>query len=105
MGEVFATENLARIRAVARRALPWFGRPPDEASPREGGHLTRRLSPLEADALALLAGGLLSARIAHLMGIAEATVAKHVLSARRKLGADTRAQAVAEAIRRHEIDL
>lgn len=57
------------------------------------------LSPREVEALHLLSLGLRTAEIAWRMGIEEVTVGKHVASARRKLGARTREQALALALR------
>lgn len=54
-----------------------------------------RLSPRERDCLAFIADGKSDDRIADIMGIASSTVATHVKNARAKLGARTRAQAVA----------
>ncbi len=55
----------------------------------------RRLSPRERDCLAFVAEGLSDWEIGERLGVAETTVISHVQSARRKLGAKTRAQAVA----------
>jgi DNA-binding CsgD family transcriptional regulator len=60
---------------------------------------TDPLSSREADVLKWLACGLRNDQIALKAGIAEVTVRKHLLSARRKLWASTREQAVAIAIR------
>lgn len=57
------------------------------------------LSPREVEALHLLSLGLRTAEIAWRMGIEEVTVGKHIASARRKLGARTREQALALALR------
>ncbi|MGP1356556.1 autoinducer binding domain-containing protein [Roseicyclus sp.] len=57
------------------------------------------LSPREIETLHLLSLGLRSSEIAWRMGIENVTVGKHVASARRKLGARTREQALAVALR------
>jgi LuxR family quorum sensing-dependent transcriptional regulator len=57
-----------------------------------------RLSPRERDSLALAAQGLSDAEIAERLGIASMTAHGYVESAKRKLGAKTRAQAVARLI-------
>lgn len=57
------------------------------------------LSPRERDVLTFLALGLRNDAISYRLGIAEITVRKHVKSARMKLGASTREQAIALAIR------
>lgn len=55
------------------------------------------LTPREAEVLALVALGLPSTRIARRLGITPATVRTHVEHLRAKLGARTRAEAVARA--------
>jgi DNA-binding CsgD family transcriptional regulator len=58
-----------------------------------------RLSARQREALQLLAEGHQLARIAHEMGVAEAMARRHIASARDRLGARTREQALALAIR------
>ncbi len=58
------------------------------------------LSPRERDVLRLVAEGLSTKRIARMLYISEGTVRFHVASIFTKLGADTRAQAIALAARR-----
>ncbi|HEY1753152.1 MAG TPA: LuxR C-terminal-related transcriptional regulator [Caulobacteraceae bacterium] len=55
----------------------------------------RPLSPRERDCLALVADGKSDWEIGEILGVAETTVLTHMQSARRKLGARSRAQAVA----------
>ena len=62
-------------------------------------HLQNPLSAREREVLLWLSTGLRTARIADRMGIREVTVTKHLTSARRKLGARTREQALAIAVR------
>jgi LuxR family quorum sensing-dependent transcriptional regulator len=57
------------------------------------------LTPREVEALRLAALGLTDAQIAHEMGISAHHVAHVVASARHKLGAASRTQAVAIAVR------
>jgi DNA-binding CsgD family transcriptional regulator len=57
-----------------------------------------QLSPREAEVLRWLSEGFRNDRIAEKMGVTVATVRFHVTSAKRKLGARTREQAVAVAI-------
>ena len=59
-----------------------------------------RLSPRERDCLALVAEGRPDWEIGELLGIGETTVVTHVQNARRKLGAKSRAQAIAVCIAR-----
>lgn len=59
----------------------------------------KALSGREKQVLALLAAGYLNTRIAHELGIAEVTVRKTLLSARQKLGAKTREEALAIAVK------
>jgi DNA-binding CsgD family transcriptional regulator len=54
-----------------------------------------RLSPRERDCIGLIAEGKSDWEIGEILGVAETTVITHVQSARRKLGARTRAHAVA----------
>jgi len=58
----------------------------------------RPLSPRERDCLAFVAEGCSDWEIGERLGLAETTVITHVQSARRKLGARTRSQAVALAL-------
>lgn len=59
---------------------------------------SRRPTTREREILALLATGSTDAEIADLLGLSPATVQTHVRNAKTKLGARTRAQAVALAI-------
>ncbi|WP_055688027.1 LuxR C-terminal-related transcriptional regulator [Loktanella sp. 5RATIMAR09] len=63
------------------------------------------LSPREIDVLSFLASGLRNDAIAWKMNIAEVTVRIHLASARRKLGAATREEVVALAIRSGQLPL
>jgi len=65
----------------------------------------RRPSPRECEVLALLAQGLTDSQIAEELGLSPATVQTHVRNAKAKLGARTRAQAVALALVSGLIDL
>lgn len=60
---------------------------------------TPKLSPREHDCLAYVADGLRTADIAHCLCIAETTVEMHLRNARARLGAKTRDEAVALAVR------
>lgn len=63
------------------------------------------LTPREREVLSLLASGYMYSRIADRLGLAEITVRTHVKSAREKLGAATREQAIAIAIRDRLIEI
>lgn len=64
-----------------------------------------QLTPREKETLTWLAHGLRNDRIAEQMGISEVMVRKHILSARKKLGASTREQALSIALHRELINL
>ena len=64
-----------------------------------------RLTPREHEVITLLALGLTSGEIAEKLVISPETVRIHVRNARRRLGARTRAQAIALALRSGQIQL
>jgi DNA-binding CsgD family transcriptional regulator len=66
---------------------------------------TRSPTARELEVLELLAGGATDGQIATRLGLSPATVQTHVRNAKAKLGARTRAQAVALALRRGMISL
>jgi LuxR family quorum sensing-dependent transcriptional regulator len=66
-------------------------------SPRKS-ELSRRLSPRERDCLAFVADGKSDWEVSEILSLSETTVASHMQNARRKLGAKSRAQAVALAL-------
>ncbi|HYH62893.1 MAG TPA: LuxR C-terminal-related transcriptional regulator [Solirubrobacterales bacterium] len=69
------------------------------ADPADAGDgRTRRPSKREREVLALLAQGSTDAQIAEVLDLSPATVQTHVRNAKAKLGARTRAQAVALAL-------
>lgn len=74
-------------------ARPASGRSSEEPAPRQP---TAR----EREILALLAGGSTDAQIATMLDLSPATVQTHVRNAKAKLGARTRAQAVALSLQR-----
>jgi PAS domain S-box-containing protein len=75
------------------------GRPPRPARSRRAGQLTLR----EQESLRLVAMGLTTHAAAERLGISPETVRTHVRNAMNKLGARTRAQAIAVAMRDGEI--
>jgi PAS domain S-box-containing protein len=74
-------------------------RNPRPARARRAGQLTRR----EQESLRLVAMGMTTAAAAEQLGISPETVRTHVRNAMNKLGARTRAQAIAVAMRDGEI--
>ncbi len=70
------------------------------AAPRVGLRAVREPSAREREILALLADGATDGQIADLLELSPATVQTHVRNAKAKLGARTRAQAVAIALQR-----
>ena len=66
---------------------------------QDQGRFGDPLSPREREVLVWLASGLRTAEIAHRMRIEPVTVGYHLQRARRKLGARTREQAIAIAVR------
>ena len=71
--------------------------PKDEVSkPQEPGILTER----EIEVLQAVAAGSISREIAYQLGITERTVKAHLTSIYSKLGVDSRAAAVSEAMQR-----
>lgn len=95
--------GLRHLCAVAAIAGAYW-RPEDDLLAEEAPAPDRyqMLSPLparERETLMWLARGLQSAEIAHRMGIEPVTVSKHLQGARLRLGARTREQAVAIAVR------
>ena len=92
--------GLAEVRLIAALfAATW--RPEADLGEGRGYYSARqRLAPREAEALRWLAAGMKTSRIADRMGIQDVTVSKHIASARRKLGARTREQALAIALAR-----
>lgn len=78
----------------------------DAGKPAPGGvyRFGDRLSPREREVLLWLAAGMRTAEIAHRMGIEPVTVGLHLRGARRKMGARTREQALAIALRDGLID-
>ncbi|WP_329222975.1 response regulator transcription factor [Streptomyces sp. NBC_01485] len=65
----------------------------------------RELSGREVEVVRLLADGLSNRSIAEALFLSEATIKTHLVRVYRKLGADNRAAAVSEAVRRGLLDL
>lgn len=70
-----------------------------------GGVVAGRLSPRERQCLTRVAAGMNSKAIARDLGLAPRTVDLHVARAARRLGARTRMEAVARAVRLGEVDV
>jgi DNA-binding CsgD family transcriptional regulator len=79
-----------RLRALGARDIPRGPRPTTLVNPAE-------LTPREVEIVQLLADGLRNAEIAERLFLSERTVENHVSSILRKLGARSRAEAVADA--------
>lgn len=97
----FTAEQFEKIRLAGTAVAAFIGVPGQgeeylDFPEQETGNV---LSGREKQMLALLAAGYLNTRIAHELGVAEVTVRKTLLSARRKLGAKTREEALAIAVR------
>lgn len=98
-------EDMDRIAGISSLVSTYVCAP--ETS-KDAGYLDvgqMMLSKREREVLMLLATGLQTARISEKLGIAEVTVTKHFVTARHKLGAHTREQALFIAMRRGLIDL
>jgi PAS domain S-box-containing protein len=97
---------LSPIATGGGGAAPAAGRPADtpgaQATPAAGGG--RLPSARELEVLTLLAGGATDPQIAKQLELSPATVQTHVRNAKAKLGARTRAQAVALVLERGLID-
>lgn len=91
-------EGQAALRLMVATIAVWCR--PEQIGPDRRHYRTGpTLSPREVETLHWLAAGLRTTEIAWRMGVADITVSKHLASARRKLGARTREQALAEALR------
>ena len=84
---------IVRLPSVAQ---PGFAGLPDEPAPA--------LTPREVEVLAALADGLGNKAVARRLGISPHTVKFHIESLFRKLGAGTRAEAVAKGLRRQIVE-
>ncbi|WP_109004975.1 response regulator transcription factor [Streptomyces rishiriensis] len=100
------------FRAVRGAAAGALGLAPEvvgelvSQGPPGGRELSgRELSGREVEVVRLLAEGLSNRSIAEALFLSEATVKTHLVRVYRKLGADNRAAAVSEAVRRGLLDL
>ena len=84
--------------AIARRRAEWVRIAPPDASQLP-------LTDREREVLGLIAGGLQSARIADHLVLSTETIKSHAQNAMAKLGAHTRAHAVAIALSTGQVDL
>jgi len=92
-------ERQADLQLLAALVSAYYRPDDDDSISSERYRLHPLLSPREREVLKWLAQGLQSAAIADRMGIEAVTVAKHMHNARLKLGARTREQALAFAVR------
>ncbi len=90
-GHLLVLPRIEDAVGVARSAGP-------EDAGETGDGRARRPSKREREVLALLAKGSTDSQIAEVLGLSPATVQTHVRNAKAKLGARTRAQAVALAL-------
>lgn len=97
-GENESTEMILKARLLAEVLATRIAAPSTEIG--RGVMWPRKtiLTDRERELLSYLAMGLKNDRIAERCGLAEVTVRKHILSARQKLGATTREQALAIAL-------
>ncbi len=84
------------VRPPVRRQQPGFAAMPVETWPA--------LTPREVEVLTALADGLANKSVARRLGISPHTVKFHIESLFRKLGAATRAEAVAKGLRRQIVE-
>ncbi len=94
--------HLRKIRILSTFMAGYIGAPESDA-PTSAGKVTltprAMLSPRERETITYIAQGFRNSQIAHIMNIAEVSVRKNIVSVRRKLGATTREQAVAIAVK------
>jgi DNA-binding CsgD family transcriptional regulator len=104
MAAVLPDRHLIRFDPVAddpaHEALANGTGPGHEAPVAPSAPVPRPPTTRECEVLALLAGGATDGQIATMLDLSPATVQTHVRNAKAKLGARTRAQAVALAIQR-----
>ncbi len=105
-----AADELRAAVAAALAGRTWVSAPlasllRTEIAAREAGVATAAMSGREAEVLRCLAQGRTNAEIGSMLGITENTVRNHVHAVMRKLGATTRTDAVAIALRRGLLDL
>jgi NarL family two-component system response regulator LiaR len=94
---------LAAVRMVARGRT--YIDPAVARLASEPDHLADALTPRELDVVRQLVSGQSNGDIADALGIGEETVKSHVSHVLAKLGVENRAQAIAEALRRHLVSI
>ena len=92
-----ASDLVGAVRAVIRER---GGRPPAAPAHFDASPAPCPLTPRECEILGLVAEGLTNDKVAAELAISPETVQSHVRNSMSKLGADTRTQAVATAVRR-----
>ena len=98
---ILPSRHLVRIDPVAEDVedTPPAGLEPTDLPPQSEPGIGRAPTAREQQVLGLLADGATDGQIATMLALSPATVQTHVRNAKAKLGARTRAQAVALAIR------
>lgn len=103
--DVLENINYVHVTQVQSLISVFLNKPVSPNTPglvKIGGHV---LSGRERDVLAYLAQGMMTAKIAQKLGLADVTVNKHFNSAKKRLGAATREQALAIAMASGAISL
>ncbi len=99
IAEVLPARHLVLLDPNPRRDSDDPGEPHRRRFAPQDRPILREPTTREREVLALLAGGSTDGQIAERLGLSPATVQTHVRNAKSKLGAQTRAQAVAMALR------
>lgn len=103
--DILENINDVHVGQVQSLMSVFLSKPISEKSPglvKLGAHM---LSGRERDVLAYLSQGMMTAKIAEKLGLAEVTVNKHFNSGKKRLGASTREQALAIAMASGAISL
>tara|TARA_R110002124_G_C8949696_1_gene513246 strand:+ start:172 stop:918 length:747 start_codon:yes stop_codon:yes gene_type:complete len=101
-GDILTSDFFQKVRILSTFMIAYIGAPGAQTSNLSGIVVLEKqgLSDRERQTIEYLSLGLRNIEIAHVMGIAEISVRKNILSVRKKLGAQTREQAIAIAVKR-----